>query len=64
MISGAASRNASVMVADVGGMGGDMGDPSGFPKENLTPPIVLIADAGRCPHFETHLGRIASGVAS
>src|ERR1700756_1128086 len=60
MISGAASRNGSVMVADVGRVGSNMGDASGFPKGNLAPPIILITDAGRNPHFQTHLGRIAS----
>jgi hypothetical protein len=64
MISGAASCDAPVMLADVGGMGSDMGDPCGFPKGNFTPPIILIADAGRYPNFQTHLGRIASGFAS
>jgi hypothetical protein len=63
MISGAASRDASVMVADIGRMGGNMGDPSGFPKGNFAPPIVLIALARRYPHFETHVARLVSGIA-
>src|SRR5277367_770882 len=63
MVRCAASRNAPVMVADVGGMSSDMRDPGGFPELDFLAPIVFITDAWRDPYFETQFGWIASGFA-
>ena len=52
MLGGAASGDALVVVAGIGRVRGQVGDPGRFPELDLAPPVLRAAGAGRNPDFE------------
>ena len=61
MVGGGAAGDPLVMVADVGRVGGNMGNAGRFPKGDLAPPIVFTSGAGRDPDLDPDFGWIAPG---